>query len=68
MSWRDPRLNFTSYNISHPLNIPSKHVIDWLWHPDVYFPNEKRADVHNVLTKNEMVMIYPDGTVWTSIR
>ncbi|ELU04391.1 hypothetical protein CAPTEDRAFT_114881 [Capitella teleta] len=64
MSWRDPRLVFEG---KQPLQVPAKYADD-LWDPDIFFPNEKTGTIHNVIAKNEVFKIYPNGTVWHSIR
>jgi anionic glutamate receptor len=39
-----------------------------IWIPDTFFSNEKSGNVHNLLTPNLHVRIYPDGEVLYSVR
>ena len=36
--------------------------------PDLFFPNEKSAEYHDVTVQNQVVNIYPNGTVRYSSR
>ena len=68
MRWIDRRLAYEDEtNHTGPLLVPAKYA-QRLWDPDIYFPNEKRASFHTVLSQNEIVKIYPNGTVWHSVR
>ena len=68
--WNDPRLryiNYSSYaNITH-LTIDSK-LIERMWVPDLFFPNEKSGHPHCITMPNRLVRIFPDGTVLYSAR
>ena len=39
-----------------------------LWIPDLYFPNEKRASYHRVMSSNTGMKYYPDGMIDYSAR
>ena len=39
-----------------------KLFIDKVWVPDIFFPNEKKSYVHDVMIKNQMMRLFPDGT------
>ncbi|XP_045204896.2 glycine receptor subunit alpha-2-like [Mercenaria mercenaria] len=39
-----------------------------VWVPDIYFPNEKKAAVHNIMMANKMLRLYRDNTVSYKIR
>ncbi|XP_064616930.1 glycine receptor subunit alpha-2-like [Liolophura sinensis] len=41
---------------------------DKIWVPDLFFPNEKGSTRHDVTTPNQMVILYPNGTVFHSAR
>ncbi|KAJ8029470.1 Glycine receptor subunit alphaZ1 [Holothuria leucospilota] len=59
-SWVDPRLRYNS-SIHLP---PTSHFVDNLWIPDLIFLNAKKAELHTVTTKNRVVEILSDGTVY----
>ena len=61
----DDRLTFT--NTSRPLII-SPQLISKMWTPDVYFPTEKRASLHDITVPNTLMRVYPDGHVIYSMR
>jgi hypothetical protein len=50
-----------------PIQLPAKYAGE-VWDPDVFFPNEKTGRLHDILGKNEVYKIYPNGTVWHSTR
>ena len=49
------------------VSIPAAHAHN-LWQPDTYFPNEKKGEVHEITSKNQILKVYPNGTVWMSMR
>ena len=65
--WVDPRLR---YNDSiHEQSLTLTHgFIDDIWIPDIYFSNEKDAMTHQVITPNDQLKIYINGTVVQSVR
>ena len=65
MHWNDPRLAFD--DIKEPLVIQAQ-IIDQIWKPDIYFPNEKYAEFHDVTVPNRQMMITPEGNCTYSIR
>ncbi|XP_061183681.1 glycine receptor subunit alpha-2-like isoform X1 [Saccostrea echinata] len=66
-TWVDPRLNFTKYSNFSSLELDQK-MIENVWVPDTYFPNEKQATFHTVTVNNKLLHIYQNGTVFYSIR
>ena len=42
--------------------------MDIVWVPDIYFPNEKKAEVHKIMMSNKMLRIYKSGLVSYIIR
>lgn len=65
--WVDNRLNYTpTLNMSR-LELDTKRMSN-VWVPDLYFVNEKKADVHHVTVPNKLMHIYPDGLVVYSMR
>uniref|UniRef100_A0A1I7XM05 Cation transporter family protein n=1 Tax=Heterorhabditis bacteriophora TaxID=37862 RepID=A0A1I7XM05_HETBA len=43
-------------------------IADRIWHPDLYFVNSKFAYLQEVTTPNLMVIVYPDGLIFKSMR
>ncbi|KJH49296.1 Cation transporter family protein [Dictyocaulus viviparus] len=65
MGWFDRRL---AHNCTHPILVTSKLIADRIWHPDLYFVNSKFAYLQEVTTPNLMVIVYPDGLIFKSMR
>ncbi len=65
--WTDDRLKFNSFNgqIKY-INLVNGHY--QIWKPDTFFKNEREGHFHNMLTPNQLVRVYPDGTVLYSVR
>lgn len=43
-------------------------MIEKIWVPDSFFPQEKRAKIHTVTVPNRLLHIHKDGTVVYSMR
>ena len=39
-----------------------------MWYPDLYFVNSKYAYLQEVTTPNLMVIVYPDGLIFKTMR
>ncbi|CAD6190073.1 unnamed protein product [Caenorhabditis auriculariae] len=65
MGWFDRRL---AHNCTHPILVTSKLIADRMWYPDLYFVNSKFAYLQEVTTPNLMVIVYPDGLIFKSMR
>ncbi|KAI6229770.1 Glycine receptor subunit beta-type 4 [Aphelenchoides fujianensis] len=65
MGWFDRRL---SHNCTHPILITHQFVERMMWNPDLYFVNAKYAYLQDVTTPNFMMIVYPDGLVFKSLR
>uniref|UniRef100_A0A8R1HLR3 Uncharacterized protein n=1 Tax=Caenorhabditis japonica TaxID=281687 RepID=A0A8R1HLR3_CAEJA len=65
MGWFDRRL---AHNCTHPILVTSKFIADRIWHPDLYFVNSKYAYLQEVTTPNLMVIVYPDGLIFKTMR
>lgn len=39
-----------------------------MWYPDLYFVNSKYAYLQEVTTPNLMVVVYPDGLIFKTMR
>ena len=66
--WKEPRFIYEQLTSDiHRLELDfssSKKV----WVPDLYILNEKKSDFHEVTVPNEMMHVYPDGTIQYSQR
>ena len=63
--WVDERLVFDEQD--RPVILAPKQI-EKIWVPDLFFPNEKKAEIHNVMLANQVVKIFPNGTVLYSSR
>ena len=63
--WRDPRLAFTE---KQGLKYITLHDASLIWTPDVFFSDTIDGHKHEILSKNELVRIFPDGSVMYSAR
>lgn len=41
---------------------------DKIWKPDLFFKNEKKGHLHNIIMPNVLLRIFPNGNVLYSIR
>ncbi len=64
-AWYDRRLAYS--NSSQPLSI-SARLIPLMWTPDLFFPTEKKAVLHDITVPNKLMRVNPDGTVVYSMR
>ena len=69
-TWRDPRLAFDGLNLTNKeyIGFSPGYVWDKIWLPDGYFENEKDGKFHTIMTKNQFLRLYQDGTVYFSTR
>uniref|UniRef100_A0A914E850 Uncharacterized protein n=1 Tax=Acrobeloides nanus TaxID=290746 RepID=A0A914E850_9BILA len=65
MGWYDRRL---AHNCTHPILVTHKFIADRIWQPDLYFVNSKFAYLQEVTTPNFMMIVYPDGLIFKSMR
>ena len=63
-TWGDPRLQF---NGTDPI-VAQGNILDKIWIPDTYFTSEKKSNFHEVTKKNYVLVFFPNGTVFFSIR
>lgn len=71
LSWSEPKLQYDG-NLGF-INFMQKNGLEFLevdydnmkniWIPELYFPNEKKARFHDVMNPNQMIRVYPDGTL-----
>ena len=64
-SWQDDRLRYPNKT---PHLIISNQLIDKMWIPDLFFPNEKKASIHDITVPNKLMRVTPDGQVVYSMR
>ncbi|XP_052721054.1 glycine receptor subunit alpha-2-like isoform X2 [Crassostrea angulata] len=64
--WTDKRLKF-NHSTVRVLELDQK-MIERIWVPDSFFPQEKRAEIHDVTVPNRLLHIYRNGTVFYSMR
>ncbi|CAF1338862.1 unnamed protein product [Didymodactylos carnosus] len=63
--WRDDRLAFG--NVSEEMTLTGE-IIDRLWLPDTFFPNDKSAYLHDVTEKNKMIRLTGNGDIVYGMR
>jgi gamma-aminobutyric acid receptor subunit beta len=63
--WRDDRLIFG--NQSEEM-ILTGEIIDKFWLPDIFFPNDKSAYLHDVTEKNKMIRLNGNGEILYGMR
>ena len=63
--WYDPRLTYNE--IEQGLNLNAE-MVEKVWVPDTYFVNEKDARFHNVISKNSLIRLLPEGRLLFSTR
>ena len=63
--WSDPRLTYNE--IEQGLNLNAE-MVQKVWVPDTYFVNEKDARFHNVISKNSLIRLSPEGRLLFSTR
>ena len=63
-TWEDPRLRFNGISQI----VAQGDLLDKIWIPDTYFNSEKRSNFHEITKKNYVLIFWPNGTVFFSIR
>ncbi|CAG7824370.1 unnamed protein product, partial [Allacma fusca] len=68
--WQDKRLSFEheEHNTSVGMISLTQEFSKEIWHPDTFFPNEKKAYVHSAIQKNEFIRLRSDGEILKSTR
>lgn len=68
LRWHDSRLtNFIKNELFDFIELDSNNMANF-WVPDIYFPNEKRASFHNVMTKNRMIRLHKNDSINLAVR
>ncbi|KAI0231533.1 Glycine receptor subunit alpha-4, partial [Lamellibrachia satsuma] len=65
--WVDPRLTFGRVGDTDHVLVTAKDI-GHIWKPDLFFPNEKLATMHQVTIPNKLMRIYHNGTVLYTTR
>ena len=66
-TWRDIRLSFAHLNNASSIAMDAR-MVQSIWVPDLFFPNEKKSHFHDVTVPNRLLRIYNNGTVFYSAR
>lgn len=63
LTWNDNRLakKFESFNVDF-VELGAQKMTNF-WVPDIFFPNEKRAAFHNVMSHNKMIRLHRNQSV-----
>lgn len=71
LSWKNPKLiksiPFGQTMMFDHLDFDAANM-DKVWVPDIYFPNEKKAAIHDIMMVNKMLRLHGDSTVTYMIR
>ena len=65
--WVEPRFDYRNFTDLTRLELDLSTHKD-VWVPDMYILNEKSSDFHEVTVANQMMHVYPDGTIQYSMR
>ena len=66
--WMDHRLNFEAEcDADNRFSLDSE-MAALLWTPDLFFPNEKSGEFHDLTKPNKLLYLYPNGSVYYSMR
>ncbi|XP_041360161.1 glycine receptor subunit alpha-3-like isoform X2 [Gigantopelta aegis] len=65
--WQDRRLTYEPLNNIEALELDAR-IMSKIWVPDLFFANEKNAAFHDVTVPNRLMHVYPNGTIFFSIR
>ncbi|XP_033743548.1 glycine receptor subunit alpha-2-like [Pecten maximus] len=68
LTWRDPRVMKTFQNQTVESIELDARKMENFWVPDIFFPNEKRAAFHNVMSANKMIRIHKNSIVHYTTR
>lgn len=68
LRWKDERL--LSHHMKTTFQTQKKTFLEFdsqnikrIWRPDLFFPNEKKASFHDVMTSNQMSRLYQDASI-----
>ncbi len=64
LNWRDPRLKFDPVGGRiHSIRLGDGRW-DQIWSPDIFFRNEKRSALHDILKPNRLLKLNSTGFLW----
>jgi len=66
-SWVDMRLNYMNHS-DYTVLIGEKRLLQGIWMPHVYLPNEKDSLVMGHIRKDDLIIILPQGNVLFTTR
>ncbi|GAU98426.1 hypothetical protein RvY_09577-2 [Ramazzottius varieornatus] len=66
--WTDPRLVIKKFPNKDEQITVGQEMMERIWMPDTFFPNEKKSFFHHATTINKFLRIRKDGRLYTSIR
>lgn len=70
LSWKNKEIidKLRSINVAFNYLDFDATNMDKVWVPDIYFPNEKKAAIHNIMMDNRMLRLYRDSTIKYMVR
>ncbi|OWA49774.1 Gamma-aminobutyric acid receptor subunit beta [Hypsibius exemplaris] len=66
--WTDPRLIIKTFPNKDEQITVGQEMMDRIWMPDTFFPNEKKSFFHHSTTINKFLRIRKNGSLYTSVR
>ena len=66
-TWNDSRLVYDPLPNIQSLELDTR-LMDKVWVPDLFIPNEKSASLHMITVPNKLMHIYPEGRILYSVR
>ena len=68
MNWTDERLDFSRSHTSYDTINIGVDIVDSPWIPDLYFIHERKSEQHGLFTKNQLIYVHKNGSVFYSGR
>ncbi|XP_031567075.1 glycine receptor subunit alphaZ1-like isoform X2 [Actinia tenebrosa] len=65
--WDDPRLAYKDSEYKKRLSF-NPDMLKFIWVPDTHFPGIKDGAKHDITATNEVIRIFPNGTILYSMR
>ena len=65
--WKDNRLKYNNTGYSKRLAF-NPEMLKFIWVPDTHFPGIKDGLRHDITDANEVIRLWPDGSVLYSMR
>ncbi|OWA49772.1 Gamma-aminobutyric acid receptor subunit beta [Hypsibius exemplaris] len=67
-SWNDPRLVIKKFPNKDGQITVGQEMMNKIWMPDTFFPNEKKSYFHHSTVVNKFLRIQQNGSLYTSVR